>query len=159
MGFGGLGTNKPMGGGFGIGATGGAAGTTGAFGGLSGPTAATQAAVPRPASGTDRIDNVVCPIEGVQRMLLEIDEKGQPILSKEATEVLEALNQQFAAWSPWHPALLAHYGRLAQSGVFKPVEQKAQQLQSLDPASLDKQLRELPPDMLQLVSQQTWHSQ
>ncbi len=150
MGFGALGgANKPLGG-FGLGATGAAAGGLGA-GGLAAPAAA-QAAVSKPASGTDRIDNVVCPIEGVQRMLLEIDEKGQPILSKEATEVLEALNQQFAAWSPWHPALLAHYGRLAQSGVFKPVEQKAQQLQSLDPASLDKQLRELPPDMLQLVS-------
>lgn len=99
----------------------------------------------------DRIANVVCPIEGVQRLLLEADEKGQPILSKEAGEVLDAFNQQVAAWSPWHPSLLAHYGHLAQSGAFRAVEEKARQMQGLDPVSRDKQLRELTPQVQQLV--------
>jgi hypothetical protein len=153
------------GGGFGAASTGGgfgaAASTGGGFGqpgvaaaGGFGATAAqpSQATAAQSApSAADRIANVVCPIEGVQRLLMEMDDKGQPVLSKEAGEVLDAFNQQIAAWSPWHPSLLAHYGRLAQSGTFKAVEEKARQMQSLDPVSRDKQLRELTPQVQQLV--------
>jgi hypothetical protein len=179
--FGAFGASKPNGGigafgaassgGFGTATTGGVLGglgstSTGGFGVSSGAagTAGNAAAVvvlPHQYQAGD-FKHVVMPIEGMGNFmgdaLLKAQEKDQPIISREASEVYQAANVQFFSWNPWDPAILASNGRAAAANAFrqplgtgKTAEDMANMLRGTNPAEVERQLAALPQEQQDLV--------